>query len=132
MTTALGAILAAPRIPIRSGLTAPIYPAVRRRTPAAAPSGRTAAAGGASELRAPLHTDLADACGPSDLGSTGGTNVIGNPSQGTQGGERTLAASTADVLCMQVSLPPTTGSSFQGLSTTATFDFYGEQTANNA
>ena len=31
-----------------------------------------------------------------------------------------------------VSLPSTTGSSFQGLSTTATFDFYGEQTANNA
>ena len=70
--------------------------------------------------------------GPGNLGSTTpGTNVIGNPAQGVQGGERTLNASANEVLCFQVELPSSTGNSFQGLSTTATFAFAAEQTANN-
>jgi hypothetical protein len=69
--------------------------------------------------------------GAADLGSTTGTNVIGNPAQGGQGGERTLNGSANEVLCCQVELPSGTGNSFQGLTTTATFAFAAEQTANN-
>lgn len=69
--------------------------------------------------------------GPGDLGSTTGVNIIGNPAQGSQAGDRTLAAGANEVLCFNVSLPSSTGDSYQGLSTTATFDFQAEQTANN-
>ena len=69
--------------------------------------------------------------GPGDLGSTTGTNVIGNPAQGNQAGDRTLNASANEVLCFNVQLPSSTGNSFQGLTTTATFAFAAEQTANN-
>ena len=66
-----------------------------------------------------------------DLGSTTGVNVIGNPAQGSQAGDRTLNASANEVLCFNVGLPSSTGNAFQGLSTTATFAFQAEQTANN-
>jgi len=70
--------------------------------------------------------------GPGDLGSTTpGTNVIGNPAQGGQAGDRTLNASANEALCFHVELPSGTGNSFQGLTTTATFAFAAEQTANN-
>ncbi|MCJ7509917.1 MAG: CalY family protein [Dehalococcoidia bacterium] len=71
--------------------------------------------------------------GPADLGATTpGINVIGNPAQGAQGGERTLAPSPAyEVLCFQVELPSGTANSFQSKTTTATFAFAAEQTANN-
>lgn len=66
-----------------------------------------------------------------DLGSTTGVNVIGDPTQGAQAGDRTSAASGSETLCFNVSLPSSTGNSFQGLTTTATFNFQAEQTANN-
>ncbi len=66
-----------------------------------------------------------------DLGSVAGTNVIGDPTQGAQAGDRTLAASGSEVLCFKVSLPSSTGNTFQGLTTTATFAFQAEQTKNN-
>ena len=66
-----------------------------------------------------------------DLGSTTGVNVIGSPTQGAQAGDRTLAAAGSEVLCFNVSLPSSTGNAFQGLTTTATFAFQAEQTANN-
>ena len=69
--------------------------------------------------------------GPADLGSTAGVNVIGNPAQGSQSGDRTLAGSASEVLCFLVSLPSSTANSFQGLTTTATFAFQAEQTTNN-
>jgi predicted ribosomally synthesized peptide with SipW-like signal peptide len=69
--------------------------------------------------------------GPGDLGSTTGTDVIGDPTQGADTGDRTLAASADEDLCFNVELPSTTGNSFQGLNTTATFTFAAEQTANN-
>ncbi|MBI4199044.1 MAG: hypothetical protein HY535_01030 [Chloroflexi bacterium] len=69
--------------------------------------------------------------GPGDLGSTSGLNVVGDPTQGSQGGDRTLNASASEALCVQASLPVGTGNSFQNLSTTATFEFVSEQTANN-
>jgi hypothetical protein len=69
--------------------------------------------------------------GPNDFGSTSGVNVVGDPTQGSQAGDRTLNASASEVLCIQVSLPLATGNSFQSLTTTATLDFIAEQTANN-
>ena len=66
-----------------------------------------------------------------DLGSTTGVNVVGSPTQGAQAGDRTLNAGANEVLCFNVSLPLATGNAFQGLSTTATFAFQSEQTANN-
>jgi hypothetical protein len=69
--------------------------------------------------------------GPADLGSTGGTNVVGSPTQGSQAGDRTLNASANEILCFNVSLPSGTGNTFQGLTDTATFAFQAEQTANN-
>jgi predicted ribosomally synthesized peptide with SipW-like signal peptide len=65
-----------------------------------------------------------------DLGSTGGTNVVGNPAQGAQAGDRTLASGN-EVLCFNVSLPLSTGNTYQNLTTTATFNFQAEQTTNN-
>ncbi|MFN8024163.1 MAG: TasA family protein [Acidimicrobiales bacterium] len=64
------------------------------------------------------------------LGSVGGTAVFGSPATGGQAGDRTLAPGASEVLCVNVTLPvgATTG---EGLSTTATFSFLAEQTANN-
>jgi hypothetical protein len=69
--------------------------------------------------------------GPAKLGSTTGNNLIGNPAWGFQAGDRTLAAGASDVLCFLVSLPLSAGDSFQGLTTTPTFEFAAEQTTNN-
>lgn len=66
-----------------------------------------------------------------DLGSTTGVNVVGDPAQGAQAGDRTLNASANEVLCFNVSLPSSTGNTFQGLTTTATFSYQAEQTTNN-
>jgi hypothetical protein len=69
--------------------------------------------------------------GPGALGSTTGINVIGNPTQGAHAGDRVLAPGASEVLCFNVTLPFSTGNSFQGLTTTATFNFQAEQTKNN-
>lgn len=68
--------------------------------------------------------------GPADLGSVAGINVIGNPAQGNDAGDRVLAASATETLCFRVELPSSaTGPS--GAATTATFTFDAEQTLNN-
>ena len=69
--------------------------------------------------------------GPGVLGSMAGVNVIGNPAAGFQTGDRTLIAAANEILCFSVSLPLASGNAFQGLTTTATFAFQGEQTKNN-
>jgi hypothetical protein len=66
-----------------------------------------------------------------DLGNTAGINVIGNPAQGSQAGDRTLAASANEVLCFNVSLPLAATNAAQGQTTTATLAFAAEQTSNN-
>lgn len=66
-----------------------------------------------------------------DLGNTTAVNVIGNPAQGSQTGDRTLAAAGSEALCFNVSLPLAATNAAQGLTTTATFAFVAEQTANN-
>jgi hypothetical protein len=63
------------------------------------------------------------------LGASG--NLVGDPTQGGQSGDRTLAAGTHDILCFYVSLDITAPNSSQGSSTTTTFSFAAEQTANN-
>lgn len=70
--------------------------------------------------------------GPADLGSTTGAKIIGDAATGAQTGDRALAASTNELLCLKVALPSTTGNTYEGLTTTATFTFNSEQTANNA
>lgn len=65
------------------------------------------------------------------LGNTTPINVVGSPTQGSQAGDRTLAAAGNEVLCFNVSLPLATGNTFQGLTSTATFSFQGEQTQSN-
>lgn len=65
------------------------------------------------------------------LGATTGSAVFGNPAQGAQGGDRTLAAAANEVLCFNVTLPLAASTAVQGLTTTATFTFDAEQTANN-
>lgn len=67
-----------------------------------------------------------------DLGVTTGLNVIGDPTTGSQAGDRTLAAAGSEVLCFLVALPSSTDNTFESLTTTATFAFAAEQTANNA
>jgi spore coat-associated protein N len=69
--------------------------------------------------------------GGADLGSVGGTNLIGDPTAGNQTGDRSLAAGASEVLCVQVALPSSTSSTYSGLSSTATFSFAAEQTRNN-
>jgi hypothetical protein len=57
--------------------------------------------------------------------------AIGDVTQGSQAGDRTLNASASESLCFQVQLPTSAANALQSLSATATFTFSGEQTANN-
>lgn len=57
--------------------------------------------------------------------------VFGNVAQGFQAGDRTLAAGASEDLCFAWSLSSLTGDAYQGATTTATFTFRAEQTANN-
>lgn len=66
------------------------------------------------------------------LGSTGSTNLVGDPAQGSRSGDRVLAASASEVLCFFAELPLGTNDTFESLTTSATFAFESEQTANNA
>ncbi len=63
------------------------------------------------------------------MGASG--NLVGDPTQGSQSGDRSLAASASEVLCFYVSLPISATNAVQGATTTTTFTFAAEQTANN-
>ncbi len=69
--------------------------------------------------------------GPAPLGSTSGINLVGDPLQGEQPGDRELRPETSEVLCFTVQLPLDAGNELQGLSTSAAFAFVAEQTAGN-
>ncbi len=69
--------------------------------------------------------------GPNDVGTTGTANLIGSIAAGADPGDRTLAAGASETLCFHVLLPTSSSNAFQGLNTTATFEFVAEQTANN-
>jgi spore coat-associated protein N len=57
--------------------------------------------------------------------------AFGSSSQGQQAGDRSLDAATSELLCFRVNLPLASGNGFQGATTTTTFTFSAEQTANN-
>jgi hypothetical protein len=65
--------------------------------------------------------------GPGNLNGT----AIGSNAQGAQAGDRTLAGGAQETLCFRVTLALSAPNSLQGQSTTATFTFDAEQTANN-
>ena len=58
-------------------------------------------------------------------------NVVGDPSQGADSGDRTLAASASETICFYVVLPLAADNTLQSATTTTTFTFDAEQTANN-
>lgn len=64
------------------------------------------------------------------IGASG--NLVGDPTQGADTGDRTLAAAASEVLCVYVSLDINAPNSTQGATTTTTFTFDAEQTANNS
>ena len=57
--------------------------------------------------------------------------LVGDVATGADAGDRSLTATTNEVLCFHVSLPLATGNGLQLASTTATFTFSAEQTKNN-
>lgn len=59
------------------------------------------------------------------------TNTVGDSAQGSQAGDRVLAAAATEVLCLSVILPTSAGNALQNAASTATLDFSAEQTANN-
>jgi hypothetical protein len=65
---------------------------------------------------------------PLALASTSGVVLIGNPTAGTQAGDRTLAGSANDNLCLKVDFPAGTGLGYAGRGSTAatTFTFSAE------
>jgi spore coat-associated protein N len=62
------------------------------------------------------------------FGATTALAVVGDPATGAQSGDRVLAASAADNLCLRLALPTGTGMGYAGRGTTATttFAFSGE------
>jgi predicted ribosomally synthesized peptide with SipW-like signal peptide len=58
-------------------------------------------------------------------------NLVGDPAQGADAGDRTLNAGVSETLCFRATLPLATGDAYQGAATTMTFTFAAEQTANN-
>lgn len=58
-------------------------------------------------------------------------NLIGDPTAGSDLGDRDVAASSSEVLCFRVTLPSDAPNSVQAASTTAIFTFESEQTQNN-
>jgi predicted ribosomally synthesized peptide with SipW-like signal peptide len=63
------------------------------------------------------------------LGASGAG--FGNPAIGAHAGDRVLAAAANETLCFRMSLPFATGNAYQAATTTTTFTFDAEQTANN-
>jgi hypothetical protein len=69
--------------------------------------------------------------GTSLYSGTLANGAFGDPTAGAQAGDRTLAGAGSEILCFQATLPSATGNAFQGATSTATFTFSAEQTANN-
>jgi Camelysin metallo-endopeptidase len=65
------------------------------------------------------------------LGSTSVETLFGDKTAGADAGDRTLAPSASEDLCFHVELPITAPDASQGVTTTAAFTLYAEQTVNN-
>ncbi len=57
--------------------------------------------------------------------------ALGSNAAGAQAGDRTLSGAASETLCFRASLPIASGNGFQNATTTTTFTFDAEQTANN-
>ena len=57
--------------------------------------------------------------------------AFGDPTQGAQSGDRTVAAGASDSLCFTWTFPLASGNAYKSAATAATFTFAAEQTANN-
>jgi spore coat-associated protein N len=69
---------------------------------------------------------------PATVLFNGTTSVgFGNPASGAQAGDRTLAVGGNETLCFRVTLPSSVSDAYQAATTTTTFTFTAEQTANN-
>lgn len=64
------------------------------------------------------------------LGTTTGTAITGDVTQGSQAGDRVLSAGSSEVLCFSVAYPLSTTTA-AATTTTATFAFPAEQTPHN-
>jgi hypothetical protein len=86
-------------------------------------------------LTVKLRDVAADACTDFDRTSlytgTLAAAAFGSSATGAQAGDRTLAGSVSEKLCLRATLPITAANSYQGGTTTTTFTFDAEQTANN-
>jgi hypothetical protein len=82
-----------------------------------------------------LRDVAADACtdfdGTSIYSGTLASAAFGSNATGNQAGDRTLAGAASEKLCLRATLPITAANSYQGGTTTTTFTFDAEQTANN-
>lgn len=59
------------------------------------------------------------------------TAALGSSTQGSQAGDRTVAAGSSEELCFSWSFPLASGNAYQAAATTTTFTFDAEQTLNN-
>jgi camelysin-like metallo-endopeptidase len=86
-------------------------------------------------LTVKLRDVAADACtdfdGTSLYTGTLAAAAFGSSATGAQAGDRTLAGAATEKLCLRATLPITAANSYQGGTTTTTFTFDAEQTANN-
>jgi len=57
--------------------------------------------------------------------------AFGDVTSGAQSGDRPVDSGSSEVLCFRATLPIGTGDAFQSATTTTTFTFAAEQTANN-
>jgi spore coat-associated protein N len=83
------------------------------------------------QLQLSIKTGTCPGSGTALLSGAFSAAALGDVSQGSQTGDRTLNAASNDPLCFAWSLPLATGNAFQGAATTTTFTFAAEQTANN-
>jgi hypothetical protein len=60
-----------------------------------------------------------------------GSALFGSSTAGADTGDRSLAAGLNETLCFRASLPIASGNAYQAATTTTTFTFDAEQTANN-
>ena len=70
--------------------------------------------------------------GPGVLGTTAGTNVIGDSAVGPQAGDRMLALDASEVLCAQVELPVDSDNSFKSLTAGMTLTFNAEEATDSS
>jgi len=86
-------------------------------------------------LTVKLRDVAADACvdfdGTSLYSGTLAAAAFGSNATGAQAGDRTLNGAASEKLCLRATLPITAANSYQGGTTTTTFTFDAEQTANN-